>query len=278
VDPVPRPPDARVPCYSPQPRPVRPAPPSQSPSVPPPPEGWPRSGCSPSRLCRRRSSSRSFVAARDWGAGLEARARARSPAATFPRGGLRGWSRAAQRRAETDRRAGTSERPGEPRSRDAAETEEARRRARLGPEPPRTRCWQALGSGAARSALSLAFLPPPLPPLLPSLLSSPPSSPPSALPGRARPDAAQRDADRDSEAPRERRGAGRSGRTQGWAGLGWVGLGGGGVGTGVTRPRGPRAEGRAAPSFSNPVDLGVWAGQRRWAWRGGSEPRTSLSG
>lgn len=46
-------------------------------SVPPPPEGWPRSGCSPSRLCLRRSSSRSFVAARagarGWGEGALAR-------------------------------------------------------------------------------------------------------------------------------------------------------------------------------------------------------------
>lgn len=220
MDPAPRPPDARVPCYSPQPRPVRPAPPSQSPSVPPPPEGWPRSGCSPSRLCRRRSSSRSFVAARDWGAGLEARARARSPAATFPRGGLRGWSRAAQRRAETDRRAGTSERPGEPRSRDAAETEEARRRARLGPEPPRTRCWQALGSGAARSALSLAFLPPPLPPLLPTLLSS--LRPPWTCAAGRSPE--RRGSGQRSPPREEGRGAERSNPGLGWAGLG---LGGG---------------------------------------------------
>lgn len=39
-------------------------------SVPLPPEGWPRSGCSPSRLCCRCSSSRSSLAGQGWGAGL----------------------------------------------------------------------------------------------------------------------------------------------------------------------------------------------------------------
>lgn len=152
-------------------------------------------------------------------------------------------------------RAGTSERPGEPGSRDAAEAEEARRRARLGPERPRARSWQALGSGAARSALSLAFLPPPLP--------SQPSPPPSALPGRAQPAAAQRDAAPDGEAPRGRRGAGRSGRPQYWAGLG----GGGHRGQEAAGTAGGRVW--TAPSLCNPWDLGVRADQRWLAARGG---------
>lgn len=71
----PEPAGRRVPWRT--PHPVRPETPSRPPSVPPPPEGWPRSGCSPSRLCLRRSSSRSFVAARagarGWGEGALAR-------------------------------------------------------------------------------------------------------------------------------------------------------------------------------------------------------------
>lgn len=265
----PEPAGRRVPWRT--PHPVRPETPSRPPSVPPPPEGWPRSGCSPSRLCLRRSSSRSFVAARGWGAGL-GRGRAR-PLATFPGAVERASCGAgAGRRCGEPGRVGTSERPGEPRSRDRAEAVEARRRARLGPEPPRARCWQALGSGAARSALSLAFHPPPLP--LPPLPLLPPPSldvrgrpqPRGTLIGTAKPPAG---------------GGARGGAVDPRAPLGWWGGRGVDV-TGVTRPRVRREEGRVcllspAPGASASVqavrvglERGLGAGNRAcWGARGG---------
>lgn len=221
VDAAPRLGTPRPVGHSPPPRrahPMRPEPRSRPPSVPPPPEGWPRSECSPFRLCLRRSSSRSLVAARGWGAGLR-RGRAR-PLATFPRadgraGELRGWSRTALRGA------GAGGEPPRGRASPVVRTRPRRRRRGGGRGWDRSRRGRAAGRLWAAGPHAARFLS--LSTLLPSSpLPSLPSPPPSALPGRERPAAALRDAAQDREAPRGRRGTGRSGRPQGLAPLGCV--------------------------------------------------------
>lgn len=127
----------------------------------------------------------------------------------------------------------------------------------MGPEPPRARCWQALGSGAARSALSLAF--PPSSPSLPPL-PSPPLLPPPSLDVRSRPQ--PRGTRLRTESPLAGGGV-RGGAVdpRDLLGLGW--------GWGSPGSRGPEdKERKVLIALSNPPALGVRTSRRAWAWRG----------
>lgn len=118
-------------------------------------------------------------------------------------------------------------------------------------EPPRARCWQALGSGAARSSLSLAFL---LPPLCSPLPLLPPPS------WTSRPAAALRDGRGTAETLREegRRGRGRMAPRSAEPER-------------PTRPPSAEVTGREEARVLPPAPgLGVGAPEcpRAWAWRG----------